>query len=146
MGFLDLMPPDMFLKNLEISALIFNRNEIRLSELYSKLKIERIRLKNKIKEMVKLKLITVKKIVAENDIKITATVNLGVFFEAFFEEVNTKKSYERKVNNTDKRKKHRRKKLDNVILKATPKLVEFVETTYSIVRSTETQLKKKGYI
>ena len=146
MGFLDLMPSDMFLKNLEISALIFNRNEIRLSELYSKLKIERIRLKNKIKEMVKLKLITVKKIVAENDIKITATVNLGVFFEAFFEEVNTKKSYERKVNNKDKRKRHRRNKLDNVILKATPKLVEFVETTYYIVRSTETQLKKKGYI
>ncbi|KKL82791.1 hypothetical protein LCGC14_1981220 [marine sediment metagenome] len=28
MGFLDLMPPDTFLENLEISAFIFNKNEV----------------------------------------------------------------------------------------------------------------------
>ena len=146
MGFLDLMPPDMFLQNLEISAFIFNHSEIRLSELHSKFKIERIRLKNKMKDMVKLKLITVKKIVVENNLKITATTTLGIFFKAFFEKINTEKTYERKVNNEVNRKKHRRNKFDNVLLKATPKLVEFVETTNFLVRSTENQLMKKGYI
>ena len=56
MGFLDLIPPDTFLENLGISAFNFNQSEVTLSEIHGNLKIERIRMKNKIKEMVKLKL------------------------------------------------------------------------------------------
>ena len=146
MGFLDLIPPDTFLENLGISAFIFNQSEVKLSEIHGNFKIESIRLKNKIKEMVKLKLIKIEKIAAKNDIKITSTNTLGLFFEAFLEEINTKKTYKQNCNNEVNRKVRRKDKFDNVLLKATPKLVEFVETTHFLVRSTEYQLKKKGYI
>ncbi len=43
-------------------------------------------------------------------------------------------------------KKRRRGKYDNVIIRATPQLTEFFDTANSLVRSTENQLKKKGYI
>ncbi|HEC40239.1 hypothetical protein LCGC14_0985060 [marine sediment metagenome] len=146
MGFLDLIPPDTFLENLGISAFIFNQSEVTLSEIYGNLKIERIRLKNKMKEMVKLKLITVEKIAAKNDIKITSTETLGLFFEAFLEQINSEKSYERDITHKTVRKKRRRGKYDNVIIRATPQLAEFLDTTRFLVRSTENQLKKKGYI
>ncbi|KKM91023.1 hypothetical protein LCGC14_1232750 [marine sediment metagenome] len=67
MRFLDLMPPDTFLENLGISAFIFNKSEVKLSEICGNYKIERIRLKNKIKEMVKLKLIKIEKIAKKNN-------------------------------------------------------------------------------
>jgi len=101
MGFLDLMPPDTFLENLEIFAFIFNHSEATLSEIHGNFKIERIRLKNKIKEMIKLKLIEIEKIASKNDIKITSTDTLGLFFEALFEQMNSEKSYERDFTHKD---------------------------------------------
>ena len=129
-----------------ISAFIFNQSEVALSEIHGNFKIERIRLKNKIKEMVKLKLIKIEKIAAKNDIKITSTNTLGLFFEAFLEQINSEKRSERDVTHKDIGKKCRRGKYDNVIIKATPPLAEFFDTANSLVRSTENQLKKKGYI
>jgi len=146
MGFLDLMPPDTFLENLGISAFIFNQSEVALSEIHGNFKIERIRLKNKIKEMVKLKLIKIEKIAAKNDIKITSTNTLGFFFKSFLEQIISKKRYEKDVSHKNIRKKRRRDKYDNVVIKSTPKLADFLETMHFFVRSTEKQLKKKGYI
>ncbi|KKM80409.1 hypothetical protein LCGC14_1340130 [marine sediment metagenome] len=146
MGFLDLMLPDTFLENLELCAFIFNQSEVTLSEIYSSFKIKRIRLKNKIKEMIKLKLITIEKIAAENDIKITSTDTLGLLFEAFLEQVNSEKSYERDIIHKGIGKKRRRDKYDNIIIRSTPQLADFLETMHFLVRSTENQLKKKGYI
>ncbi|KKM26522.1 hypothetical protein LCGC14_1583930 [marine sediment metagenome] len=146
MGFLDLLPPDTFLENLEISAFIFNQSEVTLSEICGNFKIERIRLKNKIKEMIKLKLIMIEKISAENDIKITSTDTLGLLFEAFLKQINSEKSCGREVTLNDIGKKYRRDKYDNVIIRATPQLADFLETMEFHVRSTENHLRKSGYI
>ncbi|HDZ17997.1 hypothetical protein LCGC14_1828950 [marine sediment metagenome] len=77
MGFLDLMPLDIFLENSALSTFIFNQNEVTLSEIFNNFDIDKIRLKNKIKEMVKLNLITIKKIAEEHDLKIIATDKLS---------------------------------------------------------------------
>ncbi len=82
MGFLDLIPLDTFLENLEITTFIFNRNGVTLSEIQKNFQTERLRLKNKVREMIKLKIITIKKIASENDIIITATEKIGHFLES----------------------------------------------------------------
>ena len=82
MGFLDLIPLDVFLENLKITTFIFNQTEGTLSEIQKNFQIEKLRLKNKIREMVKLKIITIKKVASENDIKITATEKIGHFLES----------------------------------------------------------------
>lgn len=146
MEFLGLIPSDTFIENLEISAFIFNQGEVKLSEISCKFKIERIRLKNKIKEMIQLKLIKIEKIATKNDIKITSTYNLGVLFEAFLGQINSEKPYELNRNNKDKRKRFRGDKYDSVILRATTKLADFLETMHFLVRSTEKELKKRGYL
>ena len=71
------MPLDIFLENSALSTFIFNQNEVTLSEIFNNFDIDKIRLKNKIKEMVKLNLITIKKIAEEHDLKIIATDKLS---------------------------------------------------------------------
>ena len=82
MGFLDLIPLDTFLENLEITTFIFNRSGVTLSEIQKNFQTERLRLKNKVREMIKLKIITIKKIASENDIIITATEKIRHFLES----------------------------------------------------------------
>jgi len=74
--FLDLRHPE----NMTLSFFIFNQNEVTLSDIVNKLKIERIRLKNKIKEMIKLNLVTIKKVADEHDLKVTSIAKLFDLF------------------------------------------------------------------
>jgi len=74
--FLDLRHPE----NMTLSFFIFNQNEVTLSDIVNKLKIERIRLKNKIKEMIKLNLVTIKKVADEHDLKVTSIAKLSDLF------------------------------------------------------------------
>ncbi|KKN26764.1 hypothetical protein LCGC14_0871460 [marine sediment metagenome] len=76
MDFLDLRHPE----NMTLSFFIFNQNEVTLSDIVNKLKIERIRLKNKIKEMIKLNLVTIKKVADEHDLKVTSIAKLFDLF------------------------------------------------------------------
>ncbi|HEC39965.1 MAG TPA: MarR family transcriptional regulator [bacterium] len=76
MDFLDLRHPE----NMTLSFFIFNQNEVTLSDIVNKLKIERIRLKNKIKEMIKLNLVTIKKVADEHDLKVTSIAKLSDLF------------------------------------------------------------------
>ncbi len=61
--------------------------------------------------MVKLKLIKIEKIAAKNDIKITSTNTLGLFFEAFLEQINSEKRYERDVTHKDIGKKTQKRQI-----------------------------------